>query len=278
MDGNKDEADRCIEIAVAAMHKGNMARATKMLKKAQTLYPSKQIDDLLENLINYENKSSSESPKVRRRAAADEKADEKPTTPTKTYTDDQLIVVQKVIKCKDFYGVLRLTKDATDSEIKKAYKKLALQLHPDKNAAPGAAEAFKKVANAVAILTDSEKRKQYDLYGPDETNNSSSMHSHHRHGEYYESGPFDFSAEDIFNMYFTNSFHSHQYNPSQRRRFHRANEHDYHERSGGDHQQMTFALILMVIVVLSMTSFFRTDPVFSLSPSSCVYNIQDLLL
>lgn len=49
----------------------------------------------------------------------------------------------RIKKCKDYYEILNVTKDATDSEIKKSYKKLALQLHPDKNKAPGAAEAFK---------------------------------------------------------------------------------------------------------------------------------------
>lgn len=81
------------------------------------------------------------------------------------YTPTQLEMVNQIKRCKDYYEVLNVSKESTDSEIKKSYKKLALQLHPDKNHAPGAVEAFKTVVNDVAVLTDAEKRKAYDLYG-----------------------------------------------------------------------------------------------------------------
>ncbi|KAI8979215.1 hypothetical protein BDF20DRAFT_487710 [Mycotypha africana] len=64
---------------------------------------------------------------------------------------------------KDYYKILGLSKSATDSEIKKAYRKLALQYHPDKNDGDAKAEArFKEVGEAYAILSDPEKKARYD--------------------------------------------------------------------------------------------------------------------
>jgi DnaJ-class molecular chaperone len=72
---------------------------------------------------------------------------------------------------KDYYEILGVQRTATEEEIKKAYKKLALQYHPDKNPGNDAAcEKFKEVAEAYSILGTSDKRKQYDVMGTfDET-------------------------------------------------------------------------------------------------------------
>ena len=67
---------------------------------------------------------------------------------------------------KNYYESLGVTKTATEAEIKKAYKKMAMQYHPDKNAGDKKAEAkFKEINEAYQVLGDKEKRKNYDQFG-----------------------------------------------------------------------------------------------------------------
>lgn len=66
---------------------------------------------------------------------------------------------------KDYYKILGIGKAAADDEIKKAYRKLALKFHPDKNKEPGAEEKFKEIAEAYEVLSDKKKRDVYDKYG-----------------------------------------------------------------------------------------------------------------
>lgn len=66
---------------------------------------------------------------------------------------------------KDYYKILGINKGASDDEIKKAYRKLALKYHPDKNKTPGAEERFKEVAEAYEVLSDKKKRDIYDMHG-----------------------------------------------------------------------------------------------------------------
>ncbi|KAH8739378.1 heat shock protein [Cryptosporidium ryanae] len=72
----------------------------------------------------------------------------------------------------DYYEVLKVPKDASTSDIKKSYRRLALKWHPDKNPdnRGEAEEMFKKIAEAYEVLSDPEKRSRYDSYGPDGVN------------------------------------------------------------------------------------------------------------
>lgn len=66
---------------------------------------------------------------------------------------------------RDYYEILGVPRNATKEEIKNAYRRLALKYHPDRNKSPDAEEKFKEISEAYAVLSDDEKRRQYDLYG-----------------------------------------------------------------------------------------------------------------
>ncbi len=67
----------------------------------------------------------------------------------------------------DYYSILGVPKNASVDQIKKAYRELALKYHPDKNKSKEAEEKFKEINAAYAVLSNPEKRKEYDAYGPE---------------------------------------------------------------------------------------------------------------
>ncbi len=91
---------------------------------------------------------------------------------------------------RDYYEVLGVDKKASEDEIKRAYRRMAIKYHPDKNPGNKEAEAkFKECAEAYEVLSDAEKRRQYDQYG---------------HEGLRGTGMHDFSrmnVEDIFSMF-----------------------------------------------------------------------------
>jgi len=67
---------------------------------------------------------------------------------------------------RDFYKILDVARDASDRDIKKAYRKLALKYHPDKNQGDASAEAkFKEISSAFEVLSDPKKKETYDRFG-----------------------------------------------------------------------------------------------------------------
>jgi len=111
---------------------------------------------------------------------------------------------------KDYYSMLGISKNSTDDEIKKAYRKLALKYHPDKNKAPEAQEKFKQVAEAYEVLKDPEKRKIFDMYG-EEGLKGGATSSHGGRGFTYNTDPratFEefFGGQNPFSSFFHSGF------------------------------------------------------------------------
>lgn len=90
----------------------------------------------------------------------------------RSYTVEQKAAVIRIRKCSptafyDILGLEEVKKTVTDSEVKKAYRKLSLLTHPDKNGHEHADEAFKMVSRAFGVLGDKEKRERFDRSGVD---------------------------------------------------------------------------------------------------------------
>ncbi|KAF2155552.1 DUF1977-domain-containing protein [Myriangium duriaei CBS 260.36] len=91
---------------------------------------------------------------------------------TRAFTPEQKAAVIRVRKCSatafyDILGLEAVKSSCTDSEIKKAYRKLSLLTHPDKNGYDGADEAFKMVSRAFQVLSDADKKSKFDKFGGD---------------------------------------------------------------------------------------------------------------
>ena len=93
---------------------------------------------------------------------------------------------------RDYYDVLGVSKNATDQEIKSAFRKLAKKYHPDVSKEPDAAEKFKEAQEAYSVLSDEQKRKQYDQFGHAAFENG---------GGGFSSGGFDFSGFDFSDIF-----------------------------------------------------------------------------
>lgn len=113
---------------------------------------------------------------------------------------------------KDYYETLGVSKNATDAEIKSAFRKKAKEYHPDINKEPGAAEKFKEISEAYGVLSDANKRKQYDQFGPDAFSNGGAGGFGGGFGGFQggfgDFGGFGFNQddlEDIFSSFFGGS-------------------------------------------------------------------------
>ena len=105
---------------------------------------------------------------------------------------------------RDYYEILGVTRGASDSELKSAYRKLALKWHPDKNKESGAEAKFKEINEAYEVLSNSEKKAKYDQFGHAAFDPSAGFGGAEGRGQSYRQGPFTYTYstgggfEDLF--------------------------------------------------------------------------------
>uniref|UniRef100_A0A2P2LC47 Uncharacterized protein MANES_14G131700 n=1 Tax=Rhizophora mucronata TaxID=61149 RepID=A0A2P2LC47_RHIMU len=283
MDGNKDDAVKCLKIGKDALDSGDRSRALKFITKARRLDPTLAVDDLLSKLEKDPSSSSDQtaahmngptptsikpSPKVRQRvsvtgSSSTASASSSASAAAASYTEEQATVVRQINKKKDYYEILGLEKSCSVEDVRKAYRKLSLKVHPDKNQAPGAEEAFKAVSKAFQCLSNEESREKYDVTGSEQPvfERRAASSRYHYSGVYHD----EFDPDEIFRQFFfggmppaTTQFRSFNFGGRMG------------PRTGGDASGLNLrALIqlLPVLVILLLNFLPSSDPIFSLGRS-----------
>ncbi|ORX38941.1 hypothetical protein BD324DRAFT_617944 [Kockovaella imperatae] len=250
MEVNKEEALRCLAIAQRHRNSSNLPNALRFAKKSVALYSTPEGEAMvvvIEREISTggsssnadagpssngtgdttskakasgveEHVSSAHSRPGHHTEAKTSTSGASSTTPApkkREYTAKQMEVVTRVKKCKhhQYYEILSLERTCTENDVKKAYKKLALVLHPDKNGAPGADEAFKMVSKAFQVLSDADMRASFDAnpsVDPTSRGGGGGGGMYSRGGGGFPPGfggagggfQGELNPEDLFNMFF----------------------------------------------------------------------------
>lgn len=277
MDGNKDDALKCLGIGKSAIAAGDVTRARKFLSKAQRLDPSLSVDELLaacgeqngkESQTPSNNRDSSEiSENTRNKSSNPENSAGNSTgaAVSRAYTDEQVELVRQIKRNKDYYIILGLEKGCSVEEVRKAYRKLSLKVHPDKNKAPGAEEAFKAVSKAFQCLSDDEMRRNYDITGPQEDfelqQQQNFVRRRRTHQGFYSE---EFDPDEVFRQFFFGGTQADFFT-----RAHVARTRAAAGSPGGRTQESGFNMvsllqILPILILFLVTYLPYSEPVYSL--------------
>jgi len=185
------------------------------------------------------------------------------TQTTRNFTPEQQSEARRVNALADYYEILSITKTATDVQIKAAYRKMALKFHPDKNQAPEAEEAFKKVSEAYTCLSNAQEREFYDRHGS-RAAAQQRQHQAHANAQYYREDVM--TPEDLFRMFFdVQTGRRFQHQQQQR---HRQRQQHQEQQGVGLAQLMQFLPILLLLVFSFLSSPGGDDTPFSLDRAS----------
>jgi DnaJ-domain-containing protein 1 len=297
---NRDEAEKCRDLAKEFLQRGEWAKAARFFEKSERLYPLagvKAMRQKAEQMMREQQESPKPKPSTPRPSAPSSSSSSSGSsstpstaggaaaTTTRPFTSEQEGGAKKILAVskRSHYEVLGLNRDANDNDIKKAYRKLALKFHPDKNSAPSAEGAFKAITNAHDILSDKDKRRIYDQVGHDQAEQTMNAGGHggggfgggfpHGMGGFrHTAHGVEVSPEELFNMFFGGSGFR-QFNGrarTQQQQRYREQQNDARGQQEGGNGGMMQLLQILPIIVLFLMSFANSgttsQPVFSLNP------------
>ncbi|KAJ3027206.1 UNVERIFIED_CONTAM: hypothetical protein HDU68_004256 [Siphonaria sp. JEL0065] len=302
---NKDEALKCLSVSKMRFEEGGQYEAAlKFAQKSVRLCETSEGLAWLEFLRNHNPASSTASPPPRKptqqtgsssSSSSSAKSSSTADAPQLPFTPDQVEGIKRIkaMKAKgDLYGILGVEKSCSDSEIKKAYRKLALQYHPDKCGAPGTDEAFKAINHSWTVLGDEGKKEQYDRYGVDPDARGSvgggARNPFSRGGVFTGGHPGfqEVNPEELFNMFFGemggNGFHFQsnfggqpRYNTRfQQQQQQRRQQQQQQQQQRGVAPQFLQALPIILLILMSFFSGFTTPSDPSLNENSYSFEVM----
>lgn len=301
-DERDQEAEKCIAVAKRALSDGDLQKSIKFLKKSLNFRHStiaenllKKVEDELESSTTphrkpspspspspppYDSSSSSTSNGPAKRAAAASHQSSSSTSssstnndaPKRDYTPEQQQAARKINKTTDYYQILSIERTVDEAGIKAAYRKMALKFHPDKNHAPEAEEAFKKVSEAYTCLSDANEREYYNQNGSRGNAQRARNAAYASAAGGYRDQPM--TPEELFNMFFEAQGVRRQQHFHRQRQHQNDGEGQQQQQQRGGLANLAHFLPLILLFLFSFMSGPSTDSsVFSLDKTD-VFSIR----
>lgn len=177
-EANRDAAEQYIARAKRCLQQGDFSGAITAANKSNSLFPSSKAEAILKQAegaasgtgaaatgSRATSTGTNETSARRRVREASE-----PPVDGRTATKAQIQIANSILEKSDLYDRLGVSRDADENTIRKAFRKLSVKVHPDRNPAPRANEAFKAINNACDVLCDTSKRRIYDQTGEENPN------------------------------------------------------------------------------------------------------------
>ncbi|XP_029436709.1 dnaJ homolog subfamily C member 18 [Rhinatrema bivittatum] len=268
----KQRAERLLRAARVHLQSRRPEEALNYLYQAQRIYPTQSAEALIEAIRRghypFQNPFGCSC-----NSSGNEEIPIRPSV--FSCKEKQPNEVTRIQECQDYYQILGISRDADEDDLKRAYRRLALRYHPDKNSTPGASEAFKVIANAFAVLSNPENRQRYDEYReevPLPPKNTQVWYNH-RHQNFEA----NMKPEELFDMFFggrfpTGNVHmfsngsSHAPSYRQRHRNERPREMEENETRPQNMYSAFLQLlpVLLLVVVSVVAQLMATSPPYSL--------------